>query len=606
MFEDLVSIDFETYYASDYSLSLRKYNTSEYVRDEQFLIHGVGIQCAGYDPYWVVGHDEALKELQILDLQERPVVAHNMAFDGFVLHEHADIHCGFYCDTLSMARATVGHHTRHNLNTIAALLGIGAKTAGLEDTKGKRILTAEEARRLGEYCKNDTWLCMEIFNKLLPYMPEEEMKLVDLTLRMFCTPKLLVDTELAHSEYEVEKAGKRAATFQANTETEVLMSNNMFADLLRSLGVDPPLKISPRTGKEAFAFAKTDPGFKELLTHDDEAVRLAASARQKVKTTINETRALRLINAGANGSRLPVLLNYAGAHTFRWSGGNKLNLQNLPRGGALRKAILAPPGHQILVLDESQIEARITVWLARQMDLLRAFAEFDAGTGEDVYRLMAAKIYHRPVATITSIERFIGKICVLGLGFGMGWKRLQLTLAIGFMGPPVQITEQQARQIVKTYRQSNSNIVRMWEQFNVLLEHMATKEDFRFELGPVTFMYKMIELPNGLALKYPGLQLEEEGVSYLTRTGRSKIWGGMLLENIVQALARCVIGHNIVEISKDDFVASMTHDEIISVVKNEDVEEAFKRQSRIMTTPPAWAPDLPLAVEGGWDVNYSK
>ena len=135
---------------------------------------------------------------------------------------------------------------------------------------------------------------------------------------------------------------------------------------------------------------------------------------------------------------------------------------------------------------------------------------------------------------------------------------------------------------------------------------MATKEDFRFELGPVTFMYKMIELPNGLALKYPGLQLEEEGVSYLTRTGRSKIWGGMLLENIVQALARCVIGHNMVEISEKDFVASMTHDEIISIVKNEDVEEAFVRQSKIMTTPPAWAPDLPLAVEGGWDVNYSK
>jgi len=606
MYKDLVSLDFETYYATDYSLSLRKYNTSEYIRDEQFLIHGVGIQCAGYDPYWVRGHDEALKELQALDLHERPVVAHNMAFDGFILHEHANIHVGTYCDTLSMARAAIGHHTRHNLDIVAQLLGIGSKTQGLEDTRGKRVLTAEEARRLGEYCKNDVWLCMQIFEKLFQYIPTAEMKLIDLTLRMFCDPKLLVDTELAYTEYELEKANKRAAVFEANTHVDVLMSSDKFAALLRELGADPPLKISPRTGKEAYAFAKTDPGFRELLAHEDDAIRFAAEARQTVKTTINETRALRLYNAGLDGYALPVLLNYAGAHTFRWSGGNKLNLQNLPRGGNLRKSILAPPGHQIIVLDQSQIEARITVWLAEQLDMLRAFAAFDAGTGADVYRIMASKIYHKGVDSVTDVERFIGKICVLGLGFGMGWKRLKLTLAMGFMGPPVQIDELQARQIVATYRNANCHVVRLWERLNVLLEHMATKPDLDFKLGPLTFMYKMIELPNGLALKYPGLRIEEDGVSYLTRTGRSKIWGGMLLENIVQALARIKIGEDILKISEHDFVASMTHDEIITVVPDAHVQQSFARQSQIMTAPPAWAPGLPLAVKGGWDVRYSK
>ena len=605
--KDLVCLDFETYYSKDYSLRLAKYNTSEYIRDEQFLIHGVGIQSYGRKPYWVSGHDEALKECTALDLHDRSVVAHNMAFDGFILHEHAGIHCGTYLDTLSMSRAAIGHHTKHNLDTVAQLLGIGSKTSGLEDTKGKRILTKAESKRLGTYCMNDVYLCMEIFKRLQQYIPKGEMELIDITLRMFCDPHFLVDTELAKSEYELEQANKRAAIFQADTEKEILMSNPKFADLLRSLGVEPPTKVSLRTGKEAYAFAKTDQGFKALLVHEDEAVRFAVEARQKVKSTINETRARRLYTGGYNGQPLPVLLNYAGAHTFRWSGGNKLNLQNLPRGGNLRLAIIAPPDHRILVFDLSQIEARITVWLAQQMELLEAFFAADRNTGPDVYKLMASRIYRKSVNTISKTERFIGKVCVLGLGFGMGWKKLRLTLSIGFMGPPVHISEIEARTIVQIYRRTNSDIVNFWERLNMILELMATKRDLNYTIGPLRFMYRMIELPNGLALKYPGLRLEEDGVSYFSRYGRTKIWGGMLLENVVQALARCVIGENMLTIHKlGHTIASMSHDEIISIIPNNQIEQAYKDQERIMTTTPAWAVGLPLAVEGGWDVRYSK
>ncbi len=605
--KDLVAIDFETYYSKDYSLSLAKYNTSEYIRDEQFLIHGVGIQCYGFEPYYVAGHDESLREVQKLDLHERPVVAHNTAFDGFILHEHADIHCGFYCDTLSMARAAIGHHSKHNLDVIAQLLGIGGKLEGLEDTKGKRILSKAESAHLGVYCMNDVYLCMEIFKRLRQYIPDPEMRLIDITLRMFCDPRLMVDLELVQSEYELEQANKRAAVFQADTETEQLMSNDKFANLLRELGVEPPRKISLRTGKEAYAFAKTDPGFKELLVHENEAVRFVTEARVLVKSTINETRALRLFNAGRHGNFLPVLLNYAGAHTFRWSGGNKLNLQNLPRGGNLRLSILAPPGMLILVLDLSQIEARITVWLAGQMDIVAAFFAADANTGPDVYKLMASRIFFKPVHNITDDERFIGKVCVLGLGFGMGWAKLRVTLAMGFMGAPVQVSEVEARRIVATYRRTNGYLVAFWERLNTMLELMATKRDLDVRIGPVRFMYHMIELPNGLALKYPGLRLEDSGVSYVSRYGRQSIWGGMLLENIVQALARCIIGENMLAVhDKGYYIASMSHDEIISLVPEADIENAYKVQEQIMTTPPAWAHDLPLQVKGGWDVRYSK
>ena len=727
-FTDTVCIDFETFYSKEYSLTLARYNTSEYIRDPQFLIHGVGIQCHGFDPYWVVGHEEALRELEELELTKRPVVAHNMAFDGFILHHHAAIHPLYYLDTLSMSRAALGHHVKHNLNNVAQILGLGAKTQGLEDTKGLRILTPGAYKSLGDYCMNDVDLCFQIFWKLRPYIPPDELDLIDLTLRMFCEPVLKVDLPIVTEELQAQKDHKRLAVSKTPTDTDTLMSNNRFAELLKALGVEPPLKISLRTGKEAYAFAKTDKGFKELLKHENEDVRQVAEARMAIKTTINETRAARLLAAGAENANLPVALNYAGAHTFRWSGGNKLNLQNLPRGGALRQAICSPAGHAIVVYDLSQIEARITAWLADQADLLAAFRALDAGTGEDVYRLMAAKVLHKPIDLVSKADRHLGKVCTLGMGFGMGWRKLITTLAIGFMGPPVFITENQAASIVASYRSAVPNIVQLWDRLTVLLERMAHSPKFQFPLGPLKFAYRMVELPCKLALKYPGLSIGENGLSYMTRSGRSSIWGGTMLENCIaentkvltdsgwkliqnvtiedkvhdglefvthggllfkskqtcvvidgvamtpdhevltdegwqaaqtspkpyrpdlrttyhkpternkrrvqpvydllncgprqrfvvlgntgpfivhncaQALARCVIGEQMLELSRMGYkIATMTHDEIVAVVPTPVIEQAMIDFENVMSKTPVWAPGLPLAVKGWSNDRY--
>jgi DNA polymerase len=612
-YKDLIGIDFETYYSKDYSLSLAKYNTSGYIRDEQFQIHGCGFQCYGEKPYWVLGHDEALKECERVDLRSRPVVGHHMAFDGFILHEHAGIHVGRYCDTLSMARGCMGHHIKHNLDAVSQALGFAGKTDGLVHTKGKRTedLTPLELKVLGAYCKNDTVMCTSVFWKLLEFIPEDEMEIIDLTLRMFCDPRMIVDVQMCEDEWANEVERKRKAVKQTDTCTDVLMSNNKFADLLRELGVEPPMKISPTTEKETYAFAKTDYGFRELLVHDDEAIQFVARARVEVKSTINETRALRLRDAGLNGMPLPVLLNYAGAHTYRWSGGNKLNLQNLPRGGNLRRAILAPGGHQLLVADLSQIEARLNVWFCGQTDMVDAFAR-----GDDVYKLMASKIYNKVVANVSEAERFIGKICILGLGYGMGWKKLKATLAIGFAGPPVNISASEARRIVATYRSLNARIVRMWDFLSARLPQMAMDTSFQAPLKSVDFLYRMIELPNGLALKYPGLTAEDSDwghmdCTYLGRYGRNKIYGGLLLENIIQALARCVLAEQMLAIHRHPDgshwpIATSTHDELVLVVPDAEITHATKVVEKIMTTPPEWAPDLPLAVKSGYDVCYSK
>jgi DNA polymerase len=606
-YKNLVSLDFETYYASDYSLSLQSYNTSEYIRDEQFLIHGCGFHIHGHDAYYIRGHDEALRECQRLNLHEHPVLAHNMAFDGFILHEHADVHPLRYVDTLSMARATMGHHVLHNLGSVSKFFGFEGKIEGLVQTKGKRVLTDLESKILAEYCKNDVVQCAKVFWKLLEFMPEQEMELIDLTLRMFCQPELLVDIPAVQAERQKEIENKQVAVELAETEHAELMSNDKFAILIRELGVEPPMKISPTTGKQTYAFAKTDLGFQALLAHNDEAIQYVAQARVAVKSTLNETRAFRLEKAGEHGKPLPVLLNYAGAHTYRWSGGNKLNLQNLPRGGALRTAIHAPPNHQLLVADLAQIEARLNVWLCGQNDILQAFAN-----GEDVYKVMAGKIYGKSIADVTKAERFIGKICVLGLGYGMGWKKLKATLAIGFAGPPVEISEQEARRIVTIYRAANPRIVAMWEFLSGRLITMASNSNLDVSMGPITFLYKMIELPSGLALKYPGLRVEESGwgsqeCTYLNRYGRSKIYGGLLLENIVQALARCVIGEQMLALNKHGWkIATSTHDEVVLIVPDTEIKEAEKITRQIMSSSPVWAPDLPLAVDTGYDFVYSK
>lgn len=610
--QDLIGIDFETYYSSTYSLRLQKYNTSEYIRDPQFHIHGIGIKDGTSSTIWVTGHDRILRALEELNVRQRPIVAHNTSFDGFILHEEFALNPGMYCDTLSMARATMGHSIRHDLDTVAKILGLDGKIQGiLADTKGHKQLTPEILKSLGHYCINDVDQCVDIFWKLYPFMPEDEMKLVDLTLRMFCQPLLHIDEKMVADELEREKQGKQDVLDCTGIAKDVLMSNNKFADLLRELGIEPPLKISPRTGKEAYAFAKTDPGFRELLCHEDEAIQAVTEARVIIKSTINETRAVRLLKAGENGQNLPILLKYAGAHTYRWSGGNKLNLQNLPRGGALRRSIKAPPACYLLVYDLSQIEARLTVWLAGQRDILDAFRAFDAGQGEDVYRTMAAKLFSLPVHEISSDLRFLGKACILGLGFGMGWKKLRIVLKIGFLGaPPIDMSKEDARRIVAAYRASNPNVVDYWDKLSALLERMATNENLDVTVGPLRFMYKMIELPSGLALRYPGLKLAfnpdwgSYQVSYLSRNGKRGIWGGFLLENIAQALARCVIAEMMLKIRWP--IATMTHDECVMVVPKEEILVADAEVRSIMITPPVWAPELPLAVEGGYDERYSK
>ena len=606
---DVVTLDYETFFGKDYTLS-GKINTSEYVRDDRFHVHGVAIKKGNGKTLWYTGRNIALA-LKEIDWSKTAMIGHNTAFDGFITSEVYGHKPAFYVDTLSMSRATRGHHTRHDLDTVAKSFGHSGKVKrdALANTKDKVQLTKDEEAKLGGYAVDDVDDTYKIFWDMYPHVPDDELRLIDITMRMFCDPVLEIDIPRVKAELENELGAKAAALLRSGAQVDDLMSNDKFARLLQAAGAQLPQKISPSTGKMTYAFAKSDLAFQELMKHGNDRVRALCEARLKVKSTIGETRANRFLEAGRDGMKLPILLNYSGAHTHRWSGGNKMNLQNLKRGGELRRSILAPKGHVVVVADSAQIEARVLAWLAQQMDIVNAFA-----AKQDVYKLMASAIYGVPVEDITKDQRFIGKICVLGLGYGMGPQKLQQTLKQGTMGPPVDISEEECRRIVQIYRQKNWKIKAFWKKMDQFITNMTlgieTKE------GPLEAGKGFLRLPNGMFLQYFGLHGTAEitrddlvmtETTYLTRTGRTKLYGGLLTENVVQALSRIIIAEQMLKIHDAGYrIVTMTHDEIVIIAKKKDAKKALDFMIKTMSTPPDWAPDLPLAAEGDFDDCYSK
>jgi DNA polymerase len=402
--------------------------------------------------------------------------------------------------------------------------------------------------------------------------------------------------------------------------TKTLMSNEIFSKYLINLGIEPPSKVSARTGKQAWAFSKTDKAFTDLLEHPDERVQNAVAARLGVKSTIEETRTEALLGVAQRGC-LPIMLNYYGAHTGRFSGGDKLNLQNLPARGnnKIRRALRAPKGQVLVACDSSQIEARMVAWIAGQEELVQAFAE-----GRDVYSEFASDVYGRKISKGDKIERFVGKTCILGLGYGMGAEKFRRTLEIGQGGLNVVIDLNEADRIVRLYRQKNHKIVALWQRCGHALTGMT--QGGSGNIHPlVSYDNTGITLPNKLQIKYPALRQTNSGFEYIAdaRTYRkalrdrvttgttddvswTRIYGGKVTENLIQALARIVVSEQMTAIGRHYHVAFQVHDEIIITAPEEQAQHAEKLIVEIMSTPPSWASTLPVACEAGTANNYGE
>ena len=596
---NLITLDFETYYDREYSLS--KITTEEYVRDPRFEVIGVAVKVNDEDAVWWSGTRQSITDfLGSFDWDESAVLAHNMAFDGAILGWIFDIHPKALMDTLGMLRAIDGTEVGNSLAKAAERYGIGKKgtEAVLALGKHRRDFFPDELAQYGKYCINDVKLTYDLFNILISSFKKQELKLIDLTLRMYTQPTLELDLPLLEQHLIDVVDRKEALIAKASADRETLMSNEKFARRLMELGVDPPTKISATTGKLALALAKTDAGFKALAEHENIEVQALVAARLGTKSTLDETRTERFISIAKRGS-LPVPLRYYAAHTGRWGGDDKLNLQNLPRKSKLKSAIVAPEGYVIIDADSSQIEARMLAWLSGQTDLVDAFAD-----GKDVYKIMAGKIYHKPAEEVNEDERFVGKTTILGCGYGMGAIKFQLQLK----NFNVDLRESECRRILTTYRDGFPAIPMLWNEGHRCLDALADArlKTTTFGVQPQA-VYVLpgvgFDLPSGIPLKYMdlrGADVDERGrpqYIYSTRRGVVRIYGGKVVENLCQALARCVVGEQMLRIAKRYKVVLTVHDAVACIAKEEEADEAAKYVQECMRWRPKWAETLPLNCE---------
>ena len=604
---DLITVDFETYYDKKYSLL--KMTTEEYIRDPRFEVIGVGVKVNNNQTEWASGTNEQIKQfLQTFDFQASCVLAHNTMFDGAILGWYYNINPRFYTDTLCIARAVDGVEVSGSLRALAERHQLGVKGTEVTDAIGKHRgdFTEEELSKYGDYCINDVDLTYDLFRKIGRGFPKQELRLIDLTLRMFIDATLLLERALLEERLVEIRNHKDSLLNSAGVDKDDLMSNPKFAALLEGVGVDPPMKISLTTGKETFAFAKSDEDFMALRDHEDVKVKNLVEARLGNKSTLEETRTQRFIDISKRGP-LPVPVRYYAAHTGRWGGDDKINLQNLPSRGSsgkkLKRSILAPPSYSLIDADSSQIEARILAWLAEQTDLTQAFA-----VGEDVYKSMAARIYGVAETDVSSEQRFVGKTTILGAGYGMGAVRFKDQL--GSFDPPVNISISEARKAINTYRDTNWQITRLWRDAQQTLVSMYNGDAGSLGVNDLINIAgrKFLTLPSGLRLRYDGLVNYKtdmgEQFEYKTRRGMTRIYGGKVIENVCQALARCVIGEQMLRIAKKYKVVLTVHDSVVCAVPDSEVAEAKKYMEECMRIIPDWAEGLPLDCEVGVGKSY--
>lgn len=602
----IIVCDFETFY--DRTFSLSKMTTEEYIRDELFETIGVSVQVDDGEPVWFSGPKRETKAfLDQFDWENSCGLAHNAMFDMAILNWHFDIRPKRIADTLAMARALHGTEVGGSLKALVEFYELGEKGTEVLNALGKgRIdFTEEELARYGEYCKNDTALTYKLFRAMVDRFPVSELRLVDLTTRMFTEPVLTLDKQILTDHLANVQAKKAKLMEAVEAERDILMSNPKLATLLQSMGVVPPTKISARTGKEAWAFGKTDEGFKALLEHSDPKVQAAVSARLGVKSTLEETRTERFIKIADRGT-LPVPLRYYAAHTGRWGGDDKVNLQNLPRKSPLKKAMLAPDGYTFIDCDSSQIEARTLAWLAGQDDLVAAF---DAG--EDVYKIMASAIYGVPVDEVTDDQRFVGKTTILGCGYGMGAVKFRAQLKA--MG--VELSTDECERIIRVYRETYPAIPELWKEAQQAIMALIGQRTAPIgKEGVVVVNLLGIRLPNGLYLKYPNLRAEQNPdtnrLEYLydQKKGRAviptRIYGGKLVENVCQALARIIIGEQMLMVARRLRVVMTVHDAVGCIAPIEEAGEAREFVEQCMRIRPKWASGLPLNCESKMGASY--
>ena len=627
----ICTVDLETYWSVTHSLT--KMSPIAYCMHPDTEIISCSFKHGDDSSVVIVGEDAVQAYVDSVDWADYWVVGHNLSgFDAMILSWRLGIKPKLWGCTLAMARPIHAKDVGLSLFKLVEHYGLGRKDqSALLATKGRHLsdFTEQEVADMCTYNAADTDQCYALLRKLIPQTRREEVKLVDMTIRMLIEPHFDADLDLLHRTLEEESIRRQKAMLEAAKTMDVydplvsedeniaavlkvLSSAAKFATFLQTLGVEVPLKVSPRTGKDIPALAKTDEDFLALQEHQDPVVASAAAARLDAKSTILQTRIQAfLAAAGAHPkSQVPIPLKYYGADTTgRWSGWG-YNPQNLPRvnpynprpSDALRKSLVAPPGHKVVVADLSGIELRVNHFL---WQVPSSVAMFKADPEKaDLYKDFASRLYNVPFDEVTKQQRQVGKVAHLGLGFGAGWKTFMTVAKV--MGG-VELDENESRDIVDKWRSQYYEITQGWRTCHNVLPTMM-----RGETGVAVDPWGMVvptpvglQTPKGI-IRYPSLRTErnedDNRMEFVYGHGRNKarIYAGKIDENIVQHLARCVIADNALTVQQITGLnpALMVHDELVYVVPEDDAVRILDVVQQVMRTPPVWWPELITWSEG--------
>jgi DNA polymerase III epsilon subunit-like protein len=591
------------------------------------------------------------------NLERCTVVAQNAKFDVMILAMRYGIRPPFVIDILALARAW-NSRTKNDLGSLSKRFklpekGDTAEFKGLTfrkrfaKPKGRKkgpkmpvqvpVITEYQVAALAAYGRNDVMREWELFTLLLPKLsrPKVELRVMQHTLDMYWRPTLQVDhakgeelkaamaAEIDAAVAKVEYPGLDAdsqRTWVKATREEISGDTRFEQLLMMALNDagDNPARFYKQGKREMIlAIAKDDPERAKLETHSSERVRNLMAARAATASwPLHIARVDRIMaQAKAGGGNLPVPLNYHGAHTGRDSGGEKINLQNLGSRGhelvnAVRELIIAPAGQSLVIVDEKAVEAVGLAWIAGEWGLVEKFNH-----NEEIYCGFAAKVLGKPVRKpkktgIPEVEEWhkwarnsIGKIGVLGCGYGMGTNRI-------FEYANGAIDFKTADKIKEVYRAEHPAIVQFWKDIERAFIYTARygrpcemPRGLRFHQLPDCDV--VLTLPNGRELHYHKVKLASDAYGEKIEVWNDlehhwgHVWGGHLTENVVQAFCRDFLMEACLRLeAMGHHTALRVHDELVMVVPDDQAEAVLKVAVAELSRRPEWASDCPLGAEG--------
>ena len=592
------AIDFETYY--DKETSITTLGQWHYLRSPASDIYMVAIQGPDVD---YVG---CPKKAPWAKIDGHKWVAHNYSFDGAVIERLREQKCiqakPVAWDCTANLSVAVGA-PRNLLGASRELLGRTIDKDPRDKMHSKKwsdVENTEFGKEVLEYARQDAKACLGIYEKfsgdMLPVESELSRHTIDMGWR-----GIQVDQDAVTAGI---KALQKVTWESENSlpwidETDgVVLSTKAFRRECAKAGIPWPTSLAENS--EECALWESQYGEKVPFVGIMRDWRKANSLLAKLKVMQGRIKPDGTMGYG---------LKYMGAHTGRWSGDSKFNVQNLPRnemfGVDLRGCIVPRPGKKFVICDLAQIEPRVLAWLSGNEGLLDAIRN-----GYGIYEAAAKNmnLWDGPKGTLKKTDAplyQLVKAMVLGLGYGAGAKKFAL---IAKMQYGIDMTETKSNMIVNDFRTRNQPILDLWRKLEG--DFQRAKADKQFEIGlpsgrVITYRNIMSQWPDKQKYDKSGKARKAAWTASVERGGpQIPFYGGKLCENLVQAVARDVMGAAVLRLEKAGCPVVMhIHDEAVCEVDNSVPAGEIER---LMSVCPEWLDGCPIGAEATDAVRYKK